>query len=238
MMDWRVDTRRRAAIGVSDGARGQRASDHIMQGACLALHTFPRIRIAARWPRRRGYGRGAGPRGYAVSWRGAARRSIATVGSRSRTGLTNFSVHGYQPFCWRAAERGDEGTIVTFDVIGNAEKVVEPLRATVDESESLRQLSDRAVALLHESGATRLVSPARYGGYELPPRALVEAERVIAHGSPAASWVLMVTGAHTFARRADARRGSGRGVRRRRRHVDPGRSDPRGTCMPTDGGTC
>ena len=74
---------------------------------------------------------------------------------------------------------------MTFDVIGNAEKVVEPLRATVDESESLRRLSDRAVALLHASGATRLVSPARYGGYELPPRALVEAERVIAHGSPA-----------------------------------------------------
>jgi alkylation response protein AidB-like acyl-CoA dehydrogenase len=125
---------------------------------------------------------------------------------------------------------------VTFDVIGNAEKVVGPLRATVDESESLRRLSDRAVALLHESGATRLVSPARYGGYELSPRALVEAERILAHGSPAASWVLMVTGAHTFiagrlpVEGQDEVFGADAGM------LIPGGPTPRGTCTPTDGG--
>ena len=42
------------------------------------------------------------------------------------------------------------------------------------------------------------MSPAAYGGYEASPRALIEAERIVAHGSPAASWVLMVCGAHTF----------------------------------------
>jgi alkylation response protein AidB-like acyl-CoA dehydrogenase len=123
-----------------------------------------------------------------------------------------------------------------FDAAGNARMIVEPLRATVDESESLRRLSDRAVELLHESGATRLVTPARYGGYELSPRALVEAERVIAHGSPAASWVLMVTGAHTFiaGRMPEAGQdelfGTDPGM------LIPGVPTPRGTCVRAAGG--
>ena len=68
----------------------------------------------------------------------------------------------------------------------NVQKIVEPLKETEAESESRRQLSARAVDLLHQSGATRIVAPAAYGGYELPVRALVEAERTIAQGSTAA----------------------------------------------------
>ena len=62
----------------------------------------------------------------------------------------------------------------------NAEKIVAALRETEAESEATRRLSDRAVELLHQSGVTRIVSPAVYGGYELPVRALVEAERIVA----------------------------------------------------------
>ena len=54
----------------------------------------------------------------------------------------------------------------------------------------MRSLS---VALIGSRGI-----PARYGGYELAPRALVDANRIVAHGSVAASWVQMVCGAHTF----------------------------------------
>ncbi|MEK7686759.1 MAG: hypothetical protein AAB398_00020, partial [Pseudomonadota bacterium] len=78
---------------------------------------------------------------------------------------------------------------------GNAQKIVEALKETEAQSEADRQLSARAVELLHHSGVTRIVAPAAYGGYELPVRALVEAERTIAHGSTAASWVLMVCAA-------------------------------------------
>ncbi len=84
------------------------------------------------------------------------------------------------------------------DAAGNAQKIVEALKETEAESEASRVLSARAVELLHQAGLTRIVSPAAYGGYELPVRALVEAERVVAHGSTAASWVLMVCAAHTF----------------------------------------
>src|SRR5438105_13270500 len=84
------------------------------------------------------------------------------------------------------------------DAVLNAGKIVEALKQTEAESEAKRTLSVRAVELLHEAGLTRIMSPASYGGYQLPVRALVEAERVVAHGSTAASWVLMVCAAHTF----------------------------------------
>ena len=61
------------------------------------------------------------------------------------------------------------------DTAVNAGKIVEALRETEAESESKRVLSARAVELLHEAGLTRIVSPAAYGGYQMPVRALVEA---------------------------------------------------------------
>jgi hypothetical protein len=46
----------------------------------------------------------------------------------------------------------------------NAEKIVAALKETEADSEVHRKLSDRAVELLHQSGVTRIVSPAAYGG--------------------------------------------------------------------------
>jgi alkylation response protein AidB-like acyl-CoA dehydrogenase len=85
-----------------------------------------------------------------------------------------------------------------FDASTRAEAIVSALAAADDEAESRRSLSDAAVALLRESGLSKMMAPAAYGGHELSPRALVEANRIIAHGSVAASWVQMVCGAHTF----------------------------------------
>ncbi|MEZ5282685.1 MAG: acyl-CoA dehydrogenase family protein [Acidimicrobiales bacterium] len=84
------------------------------------------------------------------------------------------------------------------DVATAAGEIVEPLKSTCDGSESTRQLSPEAAALMHQAGLTKIVTPASHGGYQMTVRDLVEAERIIAHGSSAASWVLMVTGAHTF----------------------------------------
>ncbi len=84
------------------------------------------------------------------------------------------------------------------DVIAKAEGIVQALRETAIESEEARKLSPKAVDLIRDAGLTRIVSPASHGGYQLSLRELVDAERVIAHGCSAASWVLMVTGAHTF----------------------------------------
>ena len=85
-----------------------------------------------------------------------------------------------------------------FDVSTRATAIVSALTEVDAEAESGRSLSDRAVELLRESGLTTMMAPAAHGGFELSPRALVEANRIVAHGSVAASWVLMVCGAHTF----------------------------------------
>jgi alkylation response protein AidB-like acyl-CoA dehydrogenase len=118
----------------------------------------------------------------------------------------------------------------------NVRKIVEPLKDTEVESEASRQLSARAVELLHECGATRIVAPAAYGGYELPVRALVEAERTIAHGSTAASWVLMVCAAHTFIAGRLPRRGQDEIFGGHPGMLIPGVPSLRGTCQRTEGG--
>jgi alkylation response protein AidB-like acyl-CoA dehydrogenase len=118
----------------------------------------------------------------------------------------------------------------------NAEKIVEALKETEAESEAKRTLSTRAVELLHQAGLSRIMSPAAYGGYQLPVRALVEAERVVAHGSTAASWVLMVCAAHTFIAGRLPRRGQDEIFGTDAGMLIPGVPSPRGTCQRTKGG--
>lgn len=122
------------------------------------------------------------------------------------------------------------------DTAAGAQSIVEALKETEAESESRRVLSDRAVALLHQAGATRIVSPAAYGGYQLPVRALVEAERIVAHGSTAASWVLMVCAAHTFIAGRLPRRGQDEIFGADPGMLIPGVPSLRGTCQRSDGG--
>lgn len=122
------------------------------------------------------------------------------------------------------------------DVAAGARKIVEALRETEAESEAARTLSARAVELLHQAGLTRIVSPAAYGGYEMPVRALVEAERVVAQGSTAASWVLMVCAAHTFIAGRLPRRGQDEIFGGDPGMLIPGVPSLRGTCERSPGG--
>jgi alkylation response protein AidB-like acyl-CoA dehydrogenase len=122
------------------------------------------------------------------------------------------------------------------DTAANAGKIVEALKETEAESEATRTLSARAVELLHQAGLTRIVSPAAYGGYQLPVRALVEAERVVAHGSTAASWVLMVCAAHTFIAGRMSRRGQDEIFGADPGMLIPGVPSLRGSCQRAQGG--
>jgi alkylation response protein AidB-like acyl-CoA dehydrogenase len=122
------------------------------------------------------------------------------------------------------------------DAAANAGKIVEALKETEAESEASRVLSTRAVDLLHQAGLTRIVSPAAYGGYQLPVRALVEAERVVAQGSTAASWVLMVCAAHTFIAGRMPRRGQDEIFGTDAGMLIPGVPSLRGTSQRTEGG--
>ena len=122
------------------------------------------------------------------------------------------------------------------DAAANAGKIVEALKETEAELEATRVLSARAVELLHQAGLTRIMSPAAYGGYQLPVRALVEAERVVAQGSTSASWVLMVCAAHTFIAGRMPRRGQDEIFAADPGMLIPGVPSLRGTCQRSPGG--
>lgn len=121
-------------------------------------------------------------------------------------------------------------------VLDAAQAIVEALKGTETESETSRALSARAVELLHSSEVTKIISPAAYGGFELPVRALVEAERIVAHGSTAASWVLMVCAAHTFIAGRMERRAQDEIFTAQPGMLIPGVPSPRGTCQRSPGG--
>jgi len=122
------------------------------------------------------------------------------------------------------------------DVAVHAADIVAALRDTDEESERQRRVSDRAVALMHEAGLTRIMAPATYGGDQLSPRALVEAERIVAHGSPSASWVLMVCQAHTFIAGRLPREGQDEVFGSNPGMLIPGVPSRQGTCTKVDGG--
>jgi 3-hydroxy-9,10-secoandrosta-1,3,5(10)-triene-9,17-dione monooxygenase len=141
--------------------------------------------------------------------------------------------------CVTHGNHGDRPTTrarSALDPAGRAGDIVPALRETDADSESQRGLSARAVELLHDAGLTALMSPAAYGGSQLPPRALVEAERVVAHGSPAASWVMMVCGAHTFMAGRLPRPGQDEIFGADAGVLIPGVPSSQGTCRRADGG--
>ena len=72
------------------------------------------------------------------------------------------------------------------------------LKAEAAVSADERRLSDKTAKILRETGAMRLVQPARYGGLEADPRVFVEAMMLTAQFDGAAGWVLGVVGVHNW----------------------------------------
>jgi alkylation response protein AidB-like acyl-CoA dehydrogenase len=88
--------------------------------------------------------------------------------------------------------------ITELEAVERARKIVPRVAASSARSDALRRLDDDAVAALREQRLPSLFTPRRFGGAELSPRAHLLAVAELAHGCSAASWVLMVCGAHTF----------------------------------------
>lgn len=82
--------------------------------------------------------------------------------------------------------------------IDAARAIVPRLASSTGRSEAARQVDPEAVQALREAGLSRLLKPRRHGGAELPLRAQIEACIETARGCSAASWLMMVCGAHDF----------------------------------------
>ena len=72
------------------------------------------------------------------------------------------------------------------------------LKAQAAANADGRRLSDATAKVLRDTGAMRLVQPARYGGLEADPRVFVEAMMLAAQFDGAAGWVLGVVGVHNW----------------------------------------
>jgi len=123
-----------------------------------------------------------------------------------------------------------------YDPIAAAQAIVRQLRETTAVSESARSLSPQAISLLRGAGVSRLMTPARYGGYELPPRAQILCNAELAHGSSAASWVQMVCSAHSFILGRFPERCQNEIFGTDPNALIPGTPSAQGTCQRTTGG--
>ena len=85
-----------------------------------------------------------------------------------------------------------------FEYKGAARAILARLAATRDKSERSRRLDDDAAAALRESGLSRVLTPKKFGGFELSPSAHIWACAELGLVCSSASWVLMVCVAHDY----------------------------------------
>jgi alkylation response protein AidB-like acyl-CoA dehydrogenase len=85
-----------------------------------------------------------------------------------------------------------------FDYKAAARAILPRLAATTDKSDRMRCLDDDAAAALRESGLSRVLTPRKFGGFELSPSAHIWACAELGQVCSSASWVLMVCVAHDY----------------------------------------
>lgn len=98
----------------------------------------------------------------------------------------------------QAAAKTSSATPDVAAAIAAARAIAPRLATSAGRSEVARQVDVDAVAALREARLARLLKPRRHGGLELPLRAQIEACVETARGCSAASWLMMVCGAHDF----------------------------------------
>lgn len=89
-------------------------------------------------------------------------------------------------------------TASQFDYKSAARAILPRLAATADNSEKMRRLDDDAAAALRQSGLSRVLTPKKFGGFELSPSAHIWACAELGTVCSSSSWVLMVCAAHDY----------------------------------------
>lgn len=87
---------------------------------------------------------------------------------------------------------------LAFDYKQAARAILPRLAATAGKSDRERRLDDDAAAALRESGLSRVITPKRFGGFEMSPSAHIWSCAELGTVCSSASWVLMVCVAHDY----------------------------------------
>ena len=80
------------------------------------------------------------------------------------------------------------------DLLQRARALIPTVAESAAEGERERRVPPRIVAALREAGIFRALQPKRWGGYEMPPTALYEAEMAIGEGDMSTAWIVGVLG--------------------------------------------
>ena len=83
-------------------------------------------------------------------------------------------------------------------ILAAAEAITGRLAANAPASEEARRLDPDSVAAMTEAGIWRLLAPRLYGGYEAGVRSEVDSSAILSAADPAAGWLELVMGAHSF----------------------------------------
>lgn len=77
-------------------------------------------------------------------------------------------------------------------------EIADALAQDAVASDEAGTLTDRSVALLHESGVARMLQPKDFGGFESHPREFCEVVMEFSSKAPSAGWVAGVVGVHPW----------------------------------------
>ena len=83
-------------------------------------------------------------------------------------------------------------------ILAAARGITGRLAANAATSEAGRSLAPDSVEAMTEAGIWRLLAPRLYGGYEAGVRAQVDSSAILAEADPAAGWLQLVMGAHSW----------------------------------------
>jgi alkylation response protein AidB-like acyl-CoA dehydrogenase len=86
----------------------------------------------------------------------------------------------------------------TDEILSRVSAIHERIAARAADSEHARRLDPDSMAAMRDAGIFRLLAPRRYGGYEATLRTQMKATAVVAHAYPAAGWLQVVLGGHTW----------------------------------------
>jgi 3-hydroxy-9,10-secoandrosta-1,3,5(10)-triene-9,17-dione monooxygenase len=80
------------------------------------------------------------------------------------------------------------------ELLQQARALLPAVAESAAEGERERRVPPRIVAALKEAGIFRALQPRRWGGYELPPTALYDAEMAVGEGDMSTAWIVGVLG--------------------------------------------
>lgn len=82
------------------------------------------------------------------------------------------------------------------DAVQRARALIPVLKARTAEAETLRQIPEQSVHDLQDTGLFRILQPRRFGGSELPFKALVDVGAIVAQGCGSTAWVYANLASH------------------------------------------